>query len=595
MPPEVHYRNTLHHLQRRLAALIKKKTTLGWLRFATAVGLIAAVYFFWPLVIIVSVASLILLGVFIKLIFMDYENKNAIQHLKNLITVNDDELKALHHNYYHFAEGNEFVQEEHPYANDLDIFGRASLFQYINRTTSEMGAATLSSWLLNPADDMVIIERQAAVKELAQKMAWQQEFQAIGREKKILANTKDRLRKWLSQPNGFLTFKPWQWLRYLLPGIMSGVVLLYLFDQVSLQVLICFLMIFIIIAYSINKNVSPVHDQLSKMVDEMDVLSAGIRLLEKTSFSAPLLFGWQQQYGSQKSSASGELKKITKILERLDMRYNFVLAAPLDILLLWSLQQAIQLERWKDRNKNALIEWFDTLGHFEALNSLAILSFNHPAWSFPILHKEHFFIEGRETGHPLIDKYKRVNNNITIKRKGELMLITGSNMAGKSTYLRSIGINIVLAMAGAPVCATYFHLSPVSLVSSMRIADNLEESTSTFYAELKKLKAIISKVNKGEKVFILLDEILRGTNSFDRHTGSVALLKQLIKHNAAGIIATHDVELANLKSSYPENILNYHFDARVINEELYFDYLLKAGICTSLNAFILMKKIGIEL
>ena len=168
-------------------------------------------------------------------------------------------------------------------------------------------------------------------------------------------------------------------------------------------------------------------------------------------------------------------------------------------------------------------------------------------------------------------------------------------MAGKSTYLRSIGINVVLAMAGGPVCAKKLVLSPVEIISSMRIADNLEESTSTFYAELKKLKIIIDKVNNGEKVFILLDEILRGTNSSDRHTGSVAFIKQLIKHNASGIIATHDVELAKMKETFPENILNYHFDVQVSNGELYFDYKLRDGICTSMNASILMKKIGIEI
>jgi DNA mismatch repair ATPase MutS len=175
------------------------------------------------------------------------------------------------------------------------------------------------------------------------------------------------------------------------------------------------------------------------------------------------------------------------------------------------------------------------------------------------------------------------------------MLVTGSNMAGKSTYLRSIGVNVVLAMAGAPVCARSFSVSHVQIISSMRITDNLEESTSTFYAELKKLKTIIEKVNAGEKVFILLDEILRGTNSLDRHTGSKALIKQLIKKKAAAIIATHDLELANLKEDFSVNILNYHFDVQVSNDELYFDYLLKPGICNSLNASILMKKIGIEL
>ena len=214
---------------------------------------------------------------------------------------------------------------------------------------------------------------------------------------------------------------------------------------------------------------------------------------------------------------------------------------------------------------------------------------------FRKLFQDYFFIEGKEIGHPLITKNKRVNNYIEIKHDGELMLVTGSNMAGKSTYLRSVGVNVILAMAGAPVCAKYFKVSHVQVISSMRITDNLAESTSTFYAELKKLKTIIEKVNAGEKVFILLDEILRGTNSLDRHTGSVALIKQLIKHHAAAIIATHDLELAKIKDEFPENIINYHFDVQVSNDELYFDYNLKPGVCNSLNASILMKKIGIEL
>ena len=175
------------------------------------------------------------------------------------------------------------------------------------------------------------------------------------------------------------------------------------------------------------------------------------------------------------------------------------------------------------------------------------------------------------------------------------MLVTGSNMAGKSTYLRSVGVNVVLAMAGSVVCAQRFAISPIQLITSMRIADNLEENTSTFYAELKKLKTVIDSVNKEEKIFILLDEILRGTNSLDRHTGSAALIKQLIKKDACGIIATHDVELAKLKELYPNNILNYYFDVQVSNDELYFDYKLKEGICSSLNASILMRKIGIEM
>ncbi|MEO6453553.1 MAG: hypothetical protein ABIN97_05740 [Ginsengibacter sp.] len=596
MTPEIYYSERLQQLQKKLFSLLEKKSHLGVWRFLAAVVLIAAIYFLWSYNLgLIIIVSIILFAVFIKLIFADNDNNYAIQHTRHLIKINEDEQRALQHDYYHFADGKEFMQENHMYANDLDIFGRASLFQYINRTTSEPGSSLFAQWLLNASEVETISERQNAIKEIAQKTEWQQELQAIGKEKKIQTNTKERLQAWLLEPNSFLKFKPWNWLRYLLPGIICFAVALYIFDRIQLPVLIYFLMAFVVIAYIINKKVSPIHEQLSKMVDELDVLSASIKLLEKTSFTSPLLIKMQQLLISQNNSASGELKSIKNILERLDLRYNLVLAAPLNILLLWSLQQVISLEKWKDKNKGHVIGWFDMLGYFEALNSFGILSFNHPEWSFPLLKDKHFFIDGKQVGHPLINKNKRVDNNIKIERSGELMLVTGSNMAGKSTYLRCIGINIVLAMAGAPVCADYFILSPVKMISSMRIADNLEESTSTFYAELKKLKTIIEQVNKEEKIFILLDEILRGTNSLDRHTGSVALLKQLIKHNGVGIIATHDVELAKLKDTYPENILNYHFDAEITNDELYFDYLLKPGICTSLNASVLMKKIGIDL
>ena len=268
---------------------------------------------------------------------------------------------------------------------------------------------------------------------------------------------------------------------------------------------------------------------------------------------------------------------------------------PIDILFQWDLQQVILLNQWKEKHNTTVLNWFDTLGQFEALHSFSTLHFNHAKWCFPTVEFPHFYLSGKSIGHPLIDPQKCVNNEIDITHKGEIMLITGSNMAGKSTYLRSIGINSILAMAGAPVCATAFNISPVQIISSMRIADNLEESTSTFYAELKKLKTIIDKVNLNENVFILLDEILRGTNTFDRHTGSLALIKQFIKKEAAAIIATHDVELAKLKEDYPNHIMNFHFDAQINQDELYFDYKLKPGICTSLNASILMKKIGIEI
>ncbi len=590
------YKNRIEGLQTELKKLQQKKSAFGWLRFGSIAAIIAAFYVLWSLGIwYVIIISFILLIVFIRLLYADLKNKAAINHTNYLIEINENELKFLAGNFYDFNDSNQYIPKEHLYANDLDIFGKASLFQYVNRTASEMGGVHLAAYLQSPAELQTILDRQLAVKELSKKVEWRQDLQAKGKEKEISLLTQMRLEKWITEAPVFSQFRAWKWLRYLLPVIIIGVVTLYIFDKAGSGIFYFTLFIFAALAYQINKYVAPVHEKLSKIADELDILSKSVAHIESTTFESPLLVSLQSAFFHDNKNVSQDIKRLHKLLDKLDLRYNLVISAPLNILLLWNLQQVLDLEKWKSDLQKNINAWFNTLGHFEALNSFATLYFNEPDWIFPTVLPEYFFIEGKEIGHPLIQKNKRVNNDIELKHEGELMLVTGSNMAGKSTYLRSIGVNVILAMAGAPVCAKYLKVSHVQIISSMRITDNLAESTSTFYAELKKLKAIIEMVNKGEKVFILLDEILRGTNSLDRHTGSVALVKQLIKHDAAAIIATHDLDLAKLKDEFPESIVNYHFDVQVSNDELFFDYMLKPGVCTSLNASILMKKIGIEL
>jgi len=596
MPPDTYYAERKKLLEQQYQQLIKKKSILGWLRFAAVVVIGLTIYFLWPVGIgYIMPATIVLLILFTQLIFIDLKNTAAIKHTRHSIKINDDEQKALAHNYYHFDDGNHFMPAVHPYANDLDIFGRASLFQYYNRTTSDMGGKTLANWFLQPATVDIILQRQAAVKELTTTTVWRQELQAYGKEEKITVATQQRLQSWLQSEPHFINNIFWKILQFGVPAIIITVIGLNIADIITETTRNIFLAGSAVIAFIIAKKIAPLHEQVSKMANELAVLADSIRLIEQTHFNTPLLQTLQSKFITGNTKSSVQLKQLKKIVERLDLRLNPVIFIPLAIIFQWDIQQAMALEKWKQRNQQNINDWFNAIGDFEVLNSFATVSFNHPEWSYPTFTAQHFFISGTNIGHPLINSAKRVDNNIDIKSSEELMLITGSNMAGKSTYLRSIGINTVLAMAGAPVCAATFTLSPVQIISSMRIADNLEESTSTFYAELKKLKAIIDKVNAGEKIFILLDEILRGTNSLDRHTGSVALVKQLINHKAACIIATHDVELAKLKEIYPENILNYHFDVQVEKEELYFDYKLKEGICTSLNASILMKKIGIKL
>lgn len=596
MEPLQFYQQRLGELKIELKKLQQRKSAFALLRLGAIIAIIVGFYFLWSMgIIYVIVASVLLLFIFTRLIYADLKNQSEIEHNNYLIRINEDELKCLAGNYYDFESGSEHIPKEHPYANDLDIFGRASLFQYINRTTSEPGSKQLAEYLKSPASISVILERQTAIKELSLKVRWIQDLQANSKKNKITFSGKSRLEVWIKEPLLFSNFKPWKWLRYLLPIIILGIVTLFIFDVVGYTIFYLGLLIFAAIAYQINKYVAPLHEQLSKVTDELNTLSSNISSIEKEKFESSLLKKWQCVFLEKNKKASDSILKIKKILDKLDLRYNLVLSLPLNLLLLWNLQQVLDLEKWKQTRQNNIDSWFDTLADFEALNSFAVLFFNQPEWIFPAIISEYFSIEGKEIGHPLIPVEKRVDNFIDIPTNTELMLVTGSNMAGKSTYLRSIGVNVVLAMAGSPVCARAFSVSHVQVISSMRITDNLEESTSTFYAELKKLKTIIEKVNAGEKVFILLDEILRGTNSLDRHTGSKALIKQLIKKKAAAIIATHDLELANLKEDFSENILNYHFDVQVSNDELYFDYLLKPGVCNSLNASILMKKIGIEL
>lgn len=588
------YQQRIHEIRQELSKLKRRKSYFAWARLLN-ISLIILTWYLWPVLNVYTVSiTLLLLIVFVRLIYADLANRSSIGHHERLLKINEDEIKALNGEYYQFANGAAYLPKEHPYAADMDILGHASLFQFMNRTVSEPGAGKLAGWLLNAADASTILKRQEAVKELKEKMSFRQNLQAFGKEYPITDISVQRLQAWLNEKPAFPENSHWKWLRFLLPAIAITICIGTIADWFPMNVFYLALVVFGSIAFQLNKKIAPVHDQLSKMAAQLETLSISIRSIEEEKFQSPLLKSLQADFLAGDKKASASIRSLHKTLDRLDLRYNMVLSVPLELMLLWSLQQVLALEQWKKQESVRVASWLNSLAEMEALNSIATIHFNQTDWVFPQLKENYFSMEARSLGHPLITEKKRVNNDVSIQHKGELMLITGSNMAGKSTFLRSTGVNLVLAMAGAPVCATHFSFTPVQLISSMRIADNLEESTSTFYAELKKLKSIIDRVNAGEKLFIVLDEILRGTNSHDRHTGSDALIRQLIRHQAAGMIATHDLALADIQQSFPQNILNHHFDVQVSGEELYFDYKLKPGVCQSMNASILMRKIGIE-
>lgn len=592
----VNYTERIKELQ---AARKVQKNKKNRVSLARLVSLAAAFYLAWtayPQGLGYSLLFFtVCFGIFLKLVAVSADIQQQIKILDHLIFINEEELLIAAHQFHHRKNGAAHLPEQHPYAHDLDLFGRASLFQYIQRTSSEQGDALLAAWLLAPATPEAIMNRQGAIRELAEKTPFRQELQALGMLDPITFATEDKINSFLRIPPSAFTLGAWKYIRFAGPAMMCTLLVLHIYGTLAAPGFYLSVLIGLLFTGWISKQAMPFYLQLNRISAEMETLSVTLKHIEGTQFQHPHLRDLQQSMQSGNIPASGAVKQFRGILDKMDIRLNPLVFIPLNIFLFWDLQQLFALENWRQRYPTGVSTWLKVIAEMEALQSLSTLHVNHPEWAFPELVPEHGTFLSSQLAHPLIPAGKRVASSFSTEGTPHISLITGSNMAGKSTFLRSIGVNTVLAMAGAPVCAEQLTLSPMRIMSSMRIADNLEESTSTFYAELKKLKAIITEVRKKEKVFLLLDEILRGTNSHDRHTGSAALIHQLIREHAVAVIATHDLELAFMKDISPEQLRNYHFDVQVQGEELYFDYALKEGVCRSMNASVLMKKIGIEM
>lgn len=589
------YQQRITSLSAEINSKKKKRGIIAWLRFAAVLAIFASLYYLnpfgWTYAIL---AAGIFVAAFLRLIVLSGRNNDLISNLERLLLINQQEIQIASGSYTGRPAGSAYLPPLHDYVHDLDIFGSGSLYQFINRTTSEQGHQALAQWLLHPADSVQIKERQQSVIELTDQYEWRQQLQATGLANKITGTTQHRIENWIKEPFHF-SEKYWQWIRFVFPALILTALALTIASLMPTPYFYAMAFIYFIIAGAISRKVSPVYSYLDKMVREIETLSKSISWIEQQHFKSALLTHLHAHYVSGTSRASKQVQELKEILDRLDLRLNPFLFIFLNTFLFWDLQQVLILEKWKARNSSNISAWFESLGTMEALSTVAGIAFNHPMWCFPALDEKHGTFKADNLGHPLIAEQKRVTSSFSTSGEAKLALVTGSNMAGKSTFLRSIGINIVLAMMGSPVCSSRCTVSSMRVISSMRISDNLQENTSTFYAELKKLKYIIEAVNNRENVFLLLDEILRGTNSLDRQIGSKALIRQLIRHRAVGLLATHDLELAALEQEYRGNIHNHHFDVQVENDELYFDYKLKEGVCKSLNASILMKKIGIEL
>lgn len=594
--PHTRYQQQLQKHQAHLQQLLKKRSRLGWTRLIIFLLTAFLAYKVFVAAGLVGLTVVVIgLAILLYLISIDVNNNRNIDNTKTLIRINEEELQFLNNDYYNRYDGSVYAPAVHAYANDLDLFGKASLFQWMNRCYTEQGKKLLAGNLLQPLSVARVKERHEAVKEITPEIDWREQLQAYAMQTSITTQTETKTSAWLNEKDEHFTNPAWKIFILVYSAITLGSAVATIPGYVPAGLFSIMFILYLFTSIILSRNTVKPYAQLSGIVKEIAALQQLVQWMEAKKFNASLLKQLQEEMKTGEDKAANEIKRLKIILDRFDLRSSIVGVLFFNSFLLWDVRQMIALNEWRRKNKKQVAKWFSMVAEVEVVNSLATLHFNKPGWSFPEFTNVHFTLDGKEIGHPLIPEEARVNNDFDLEGTAKIGLVTGSNMAGKSTFLRSLGVNIVLAQMGAPVCAKSMLLSPVGLMSSMRIADNLAENTSTFYAELKKLKTIIEAVNRHEPVFILLDEILRGTNSMDRHKGSEALIAQLIKQNAVAVIATHDVELAKLEEQYPQSIENYHFDVQVEGEELYFDYKLKQGVCTSLNASILMKKIGIEL
>jgi len=588
------YENNIEVHKVIIGKLERMKKSLAIARLMTALAGAGIVWYFWPSAGFVFSGIILVSIIFIILVFADADKSTAIGYHKRLIRINQHELDAMQQNLHNYDDGQIFADPSHAYASDLDLFGASSLYQFISRCHAEQSKKLLSGYLKESIAVSTINERQKSAKELSENQDYCQNLQASAMADPLTYQTEEKLKLCFDAPPiGFL-HPFWKWFHNLYPIVPLSVILFYATGYLSDQIFLIFLSVFYVLSIVISRKTGPAIGMLSEVEPEMEGIRKQFILIETEKFKSDFLQSLQQRLKPPDyKSTSAAIGELVGILKKIDWRSNLLVNLILQIVLVWDLRLVISLNDWKRKNKNQFNHWFGIIAEMEIAVSLASLIHNEPEWCLPEIDDKYFHFTAEQIGHPLLPSTIRVPSNFSMEGTGRITLITGSNMAGKSTFLRSLGINTVLALIGAPVCASQMSLCAVKLMSSMRVADNLAENTSTFYAELKKIQYIIESVNRKEKVFILLDEVLRGTNSIDRHKGSKALVRQLLQNGAVAVMATHDTELAHSEAMNPA-VSNYHFEGKIQDEELYFDYKIKPGISESLNATTLMKKIGIH-
>ena len=596
MNPENHYTERLSLTEGQLQQVKKQIFRISMLRLALFIAGIAGLYFFFnqtTLLIVCICLTFLPLFILVKIHNRFFIRKEWLETQARII---QEELQALSGDYSSFEDGKEYVNPEHPYSFDLDIFGRRSLFQSINRTCTFFGKVRLAEWLQNHLHEKTSIEkRQEMVREISEHTLFREQFRVAGLVHHGQSSDGEKIQAWSQSPAQYLHAGWVKSFIWGIPVINSLLLITSLIGWTSFSCLGLSFGIFLVLSFGIIKRATYIQETYGKQLKSLNGYARLIALAKAENWKSAGMQELMERFNLNGQSPIQALQQLSKELDRLDLRNNQFLYVLLEGSIFFQLQEIVRIERWKARYGQHISKWLETVGELDALCSLGTFAYNHPQYTYPELTEKPFCFLATQMGHPLMPASQCVKNDATIPSRPFFLIITGANMAGKSTYLRTIGVNYLLACIGAPVCCERLKLYPNQLITSLRTSDSLSDNESYFFAELKRLKRIIDLLNQGQQLFIILDEILKGTNSMDKQKGSFDLIRQFMQLKANGIIATHDLLLGSLIKQFPEEIRNYCFEADIKENELTFSYKLREGVAQNMNACFLMKKMGIIL
>jgi len=557
------------------------------LRMFIFLAIVGAIYFFFGNTPGVLISLFVGVVVFLFLVSRHSNLQYKRDYLLQLIAINTIELEVQNRNFSMLPSGKQYKDGLHEYSEDIDLFGEGSFFQFLNRTTLKNGTDYLASLFKENNIDKVEV-KQEAIKELSQIAGWRQQFSAVA----ALVNTEitaEQASAWLAGHKKFVPslFKTVPLIFTVLSIVLNAV---YIAGFIHGGIVVAWFLLGLGISSGYLGKVNKLSAHTSKIQSTFQQYYKLISLIEKQEFKSELLVAQKSQIVTDSEKASGVLHQFSRLLNRLDQRNNMLIGVVSNGFFLRDLKVSFDIEQWIETHHKKVANWFDVIHFYDAYNSLANYDFNQPTHTYPMIQEEGALLQATAAAHPLLDPKTAVRNDITIS-EAQFFIITGANMAGKSTFLRTVALQIVMANMGLPTDAAQSHYTPIKLITSMRTTDSLQDDASYFYSELTRLKFIVDAI-KQDRYFIILDEILKGTNSTDKANGSKKFIEKLVRSKSTGIIATHDLSLCTTAEDF-DAVKNYYFDAEIIDDELYFDYTFKKGICQNMNASFLLKKMGI--